>query len=160
MKRIFQIIGLLIMQYGFCNEPNKELVTQYLKAFENNESLQLNAYLAQNVEVILMNELRQAPFTRYSEMSRNLSVRCLCLHRAIEGFKIEIDTILSEGNVVFVNYTISGIQKGPFLGIDSTNKPIFIRMMTIFSIENGKICKLTEMWNEYSVMKQIGYLAL
>jgi predicted ester cyclase len=68
--------------------------------------------------------------------------------------------MLADGNKVVARIQIQGVQRGSFLGIEPTNKPVVIKEFVILTIEGGKITHLNEVWNELGVMKQIGYIAL
>jgi predicted ester cyclase len=91
-------------------------------------------------------------------MSKNLKIRAAALKKAFPDYTLQYGDFVYDGNKVVATITLSGTQKGPFLGIAPTNKPIHLKFVDIFTIENGKIVEISQMWNELSVMKQIGYI--
>lgn len=66
---------------------------------------------------------------------------------AIPGFGMTINGVLTEeGDVVFADVTMTGIQKGPFLGVESTGSKITMRAFVMYELENYKIKGKLEMW--------------
>ena len=61
---------------------------------------------------------------------------------------IKIEDILQEGNKVVVRSTISGTQKGPFLGYPAKNRKMTIQAVDIHEVKDGKIIQTwhTEDW--------------
>ncbi|MCB1108125.1 MAG: ester cyclase [Chlamydiia bacterium] len=142
------------------NSENKLVVQNYYKAFqENNVSALLNV-LAPNYGIVNANLVQDTSYYRYPTMSKNQKIRMQAFHHAFPELTIQIMELVAENNRVFAYVTYSGIQRGAFLGIIPTGKPILIRQFAIFSIQNGRISHITEMDNEYSVMEQIGYVLL
>ncbi len=58
---------------------------------------------------------------------------------AFPDFKINIDNLIAKEDRVMARYTISGTQKGQFLGLAPTNEPMTISGLDIFRLDNGKI---------------------
>jgi len=148
----------------FTNNENhsqsEQVVRDFLLAVAANDLGKVDQFADQNVRITTVNDLKQMHYAKHAEMSKNLKVRIRALHSSLDNIKIEVQNIIQEGNQVFAYYTLSGIQKGNFLGIAPTDKPVFIRVMSLFTVEDGKIDTITEMWNEYSVMKQLSHFLL
>jgi len=68
--------------------------------------------------------------------------------------------MVAEGNKVLARIQISGVQRGSFLGVEATNKPVIMKVFALLTINGGKISHLNESWNELGVMKQMGYIIL
>ena len=142
------------------HSENKLIVQRYYKAFqENNASALMNA-LAPNYGIVNANLVQDTSFYRFPTMSKNLKVRMEAFHHAFPELTIQIMELIAENNRVFAYTTFRGIQKGAYLGIIPTSKPILIRQFAVFTVQNGRITHITEMDNEYSVMEQIGYVLL
>lgn len=139
---------------------NKVLVRKFYEAFENNDTKGMNELLTSNYRVQDSNVVFDSDYSKYDAFSKNLSVRAKSLHEALPNFKLTILDMLVDGNKVVARIQIQGIQRGRFLGVLGTNKPVVIKEFAIFTIEGGEISHLNEIWNELGVMKQIGYIAL
>ena len=139
---------------------NKMIVKEFYNAFAKNEPKQLNELLASNYNVQDSTVVFDSTYSRYDAFSKNLTVRTQALHQALPNFKFTLIDMIAEGNKVFARIQIQGIQKGCFLGVEPTGKPVVIKLFAIFTIEGGKIAHINEIWNELGVMKQMGYVAL
>lgn len=63
---------------------------------------------------------------------------------AFPNYELTIDNLLTKEDRVMVCYTISGIQRNPFLGKPPTNKRTTIRGIDVFRLNNGKV---VEYWD-------------
>lgn len=141
-------------------EYNKGVVLDFYSALQDNNNEALNALLAPEYRVVNIGEVQDSSYSKFTEMSKNLKVRMTALHKALPDFKLDVSEILVDGNKALARITISGIQKGTFLGIVPTQKPLHIKFLDVLTIKDGKIIHIAEMWNELSVMKQLGYFVL
>ena len=139
---------------------NKALVEKFYDAFETNDSRIINELLASKYGVQDSTVVFDSSYSKYDAFSKNLSIRVRALHEALPKFKLTIIEMLADGNKVLARVQIQGVQRGSFLGVAPTDKPIVIKEFAIFTIEGGKITHLNEVWNELGVMKQIGYIVL
>ena len=110
--------------------------------------------------MINFGEIAETSYSKFTEMSKNLKVRVGALHKALPDLDVKINEVLAERNKVMVQATISGIQKGDFMGIAPTNKPVHIKFISVLTIRDEKIQMISEMWNEINVMKQLGFIVL
>jgi len=175
MKKIALLLALMITAFanqgelchiitprggGDPQEANKKIVQQFYDAFRKNDPQAMKSILASNHTVQDANVIFDSSYSRYDAFSKNLIVRLSALHKALPDFTLQVIELLSEGNKVVARVQIQGAQKGPFLGIEPTNKSVVIKEFVIFTIEGGEITHLNEIWNELSVMKQIGAVLL
>lgn len=140
------------------HEDNSLLVNQFYEIMQNNDIQKLSSILSVDYHVSNAGDLQDSSYSKFTEMSKNLPVRITALHKALPDFKLTMTELLIDGNQVLARGTLSGIQKGTFLGVAPTNKPIHIKFFNIITIKDNKIVNITEMWNELSVMKQLGYI--
>ena len=141
-------------------QENKNIVTAFYQAIEENDPHKLKTILSPQYKVIDASTPFTSDYSKHDAMSKKLSVRVRALHEAFPDLSVHPIAMLTEGNNVFAKVTMTGIQKGNFLGVTPTNKPVTIKTFAIFTIEDGRIAMIQEMWNELSVMKQIGYFAV
>lgn len=142
------------------HSENKAIVQQFYDAFEKNDPRTINDLLASNYKVQDSNVVFDSSYSKYAVFSKNINVRVQALHEALPDFKLNLIEMLADGNKVIARIQIHGIQRGSFLGIEKTDKPVVIKAFVIFTIEGGKITHINEIWNELGVMKQIGYIVL
>lgn len=76
--------------------------------------------------------------------------------RAFPDLRFIIADTIAEGSEVVLHWTLSGTQKGEFLGIPPTNQCALIAGTSIFRIEEGKIAEIWNNWNLLSLMQQLG----
>jgi predicted ester cyclase len=141
-------------------DNNKNIVLGFYKAMQDNNPDKLNSFLALDYQIINAGEVQESPYSKFTEMSKNLTIRTTALHKALPNFKLDVSEILVDGNKVLARVTISGIQKGVFLGIIPMQQPIHIKFFDLITLKDEKIVHIAEMWNELSIMKQLGYIVL
>lgn len=139
---------------------NKQIVKEFYDAFSKEDARKMNDLLASNYGVQDSNVIFDSSYSKYDAFSKNFDVRMKSLHQALPNFNLTIIETMSEANKVLARIQITGIQRGPFLGVEPTDKPVTIKMFVLFSIEAGKITHINEVWNEFDVMKQIGFIVL
>jgi predicted ester cyclase len=142
-----------------CNK-NKLVIEDFYLAYQNNDTSFFSKIMDKNYGISNAAEIHEMSYSKYSEMSKNIKVRVQAMHKALPNFSLEVKELFSDGNKVFSKVTISGIQKGEFLGTVPTNKPIHINVYAVFTVEDNKIQHISEMWNELSVMRQLGCVML
>lgn len=141
-------------------ENEKQLVMKFYDSVQNNDLQGLSSILAADYQVTNAGDIQELSYSKFTEMSKNLKIRVTALHKALPGFSLVVSEVLVDGTKVIAKSTLSGVQKGTFLGVAPTNKLIHIKCLSIFTIQDDKIKEISEMWNELSVMKQLGYIVL
>ncbi len=63
----------------------------------------------------------------------------LMVNRTFEGYEVTVDQVVTDGAAVAVRWTGGGTFREPFFGIAATQQPAFMRGMTFFHVEDGKI---------------------
>ena len=76
----------------------------------------------------------------------------LAWHDAFAGFRVVIDDVIREGEMVVVRGTNSGRHQGEFLGFAPTGQDMESTVVFIFRIECGQIA---ETWVEGSVHEEL-----
>ncbi len=175
MKKVVILLALIVSAFSAEKElahiitpkggsdplsDNKQIIREFYQAFNENDLKTMNSLLASNYKVQDSTAVFDSTYSKYDAFSKNLTVRSRALHEALPDFKLKVVTMMAEGNRVLARVEIQGIQRGPFLGVEPTNKPVVIKTFALFTIDGGKISRLNEVWNELGVMKQIGYIVL
>ena len=73
--------------------------------------------------------------------------------------RFNIEDTIAERNEVVLHWTANGTHKGPFLGMEPTNRKASVSGTSIFRIDNGKIVEQWADWNLMSLMEQLGISA-
>ena len=69
---------------------------------------------------------------------------------------VAVDHMVADDENVAIAYTMTGTQKGEFLGIAPTGKKIHARGMQIARFERGKIVERWGSSDELGILKQLG----
>ena len=80
----------------------------------------------------------------------------------LDGFPdlcISIDQLLAIGDKVVGVFTFTGTHKGDLFGITPTGRPISVRQIAIYRLENGKVVDEWEVSDQLGLMRQIGAYA-
>jgi steroid delta-isomerase-like uncharacterized protein len=78
--------------------------------------------------------------------------------KALPDMRVQVNHIVAEGDLVSVYWTASGTNTAAGWGIPATGKSVSVSGMTLFRFEGGLIQEEWSVFNEYSIMKQLGLL--
>lgn len=78
---------------------------------------------------------------------------------AFPDLRFTIEDMIGERNEVVVHWTVRGTHKGPFLGMQPTNRPCTVSGTSISRIEGGKLVEHWADWNVMTLMEQLGVSA-
>jgi steroid delta-isomerase-like uncharacterized protein len=65
------------------------------------------------------------------------------IRSAVPDARYEVDDLIAEGDKVVVRWRMIGTHKGAFRGIEPSGRPITLRGVAIYRVQNGK---LMERW--------------
>jgi steroid delta-isomerase-like uncharacterized protein len=77
------------------------------------------------------------------------------IHGAFPDMKITIEDAFGEGNKVVVRWSSVMTHSGNDLGIPATKKKIRISGISIAHIENGKVARGWDNWDQLAMMEQL-----
>jgi steroid delta-isomerase-like uncharacterized protein len=75
---------------------------------------------------------------------------------AFPDLRFTIEDMIGERNEVVQHWTVRGTHRGPFLGIQPTNRQCTVSGTSISKIEGGKITEHWADWNVMTLMEQLG----
>jgi steroid delta-isomerase-like uncharacterized protein len=78
---------------------------------------------------------------------------------AFPDLRFTIEDMIGERNEVVVHWTVRGTHKGPFLGVQPTNRPCTVSGTSISRMEGGKVVEHWADWNVMTLMEQLGVSA-
>jgi steroid delta-isomerase-like uncharacterized protein len=76
--------------------------------------------------------------------------------KALPDMRVEVSHIVAEGDLVSVYWIASGTNTAPGWGMPATGKSVSVHGMTLFRFERGLIQEEWSIFNEYSILKQLG----
>jgi predicted ester cyclase len=79
---------------------------------------------------------------------------------AFPDFHRSMEDIIAEGDKVVARYTATGTQQGEFMGIPPTGKRVTFGWITIYRIAAGKVAEEWLVFDQLSLMRQIGAVRL
>lgn len=79
-------------------------------------------------------------------------------HEGFADFHVTLESVISEGDMVAMRGTFSGVQKGGFMGVPPTNQRVAWQAMAFYRVANGK---LVERWANHDLLgllQQVGII--
>ncbi|MFL6398952.1 MAG: ester cyclase [Nitrososphaeraceae archaeon] len=122
-------------------EKNKELIKSFIdEVFDKRNLAATGKYLAANL-------------TDGAGKTRELFKKSLAtLFSGFPDLHVSIEHMLAEND--FLNFT--GMHKGQFEGMPTTNRSVKIRSADLYRIENGKIVEHWDVVDRLDLLKQTG----
>jgi steroid delta-isomerase-like uncharacterized protein len=75
---------------------------------------------------------------------------------AFPDMQITLHDVLGEGETVATRGSWKGTHKGPFMGIPATGKPVDVKFMDFWRLENGKAVENWVQMDMLGLMQQLG----
>lgn len=69
-----------------------------------------------------------------------------------------VDETYVDDDTVILPYTATGTHEGPIMGIEPTGREIEVKGIFVYSVEEGRLAKGTDMWDAFGLLAQIGAL--
>lgn len=79
--------------------------------------------------------------------------------KALPDMRVKVNHIVAEGDLVSVSWTASGTNTAAGAGMPATGKSVTVNGMTLFRFERGLIQEEWSVFDQYSILKQLGLLA-
>jgi steroid delta-isomerase-like uncharacterized protein len=132
-------------------QDNKQIVRRFIEECWNQGKTNL-------VSELLANNCRfhDEVFPHLASGADNLRRHIESCRSGFPDLKFTIDDTIAERDEVVVHWTASGTHKGPFLGMQPTNKKANVSGTSIYRLENSKIIESWANWNLMSMMQQLG----
>jgi predicted ester cyclase len=81
------------------------------------------------------------------------------LRSAVPDARYEVDDLIAEGDRVVVRWRLLGTHKGAFRGIAPTGRPIVLKGIAIYRVENGRLMERWVVSDLYGVLEESGALS-
>jgi steroid delta-isomerase-like uncharacterized protein len=139
---------------GAEQDQNKEIVLRNYEEIWNQGKLEV-------ADEIVDENFKDHPPTRFFDVGligpASLKEAVSHFREAFSDFHDTMENIVAEGDRVAYLGTISGTQDGELFGFPATGKPMQVRGVNFFRIENGKI---RERWGQFDVLTMMVQLGL
>ncbi|MGQ3215309.1 MAG: ester cyclase [Shinella sp.] len=150
--KILPLVASLLVGQGVMAAPESQemaIAVKWYEDFDRNQPEILEAILSDT-----WRDIPDAPDTAPGAQTAKAVLKML--HTAFPDFRIAVEDIVAEGNMIVVRSTISGTQTGPFAGLPASGKKLRIQAVDIHLVEGGKIQKTwhTEDW--MTGLRQLG----
>jgi steroid delta-isomerase-like uncharacterized protein len=109
-------------------------------------------------ELVQPNALIRTPLpleTTGAEAVREVFAR---LHRVFPDLHITIEDLVEEGDKIVSRNTVTGRQRGEYMGIPPTGKSVTYNEIFIFPFADGRIAETWGVVDVFSQMKQLGVI--
>lgn len=127
---------------------NEGVVQAMLELANRHDSSAIHAYLAEVMHAV-------NPDTGASTASRMHMVQS-ALMTGFPDLQYRMDRLISAGNSVVIECTLSGTHTGTFAGVSPTNKKVEIPAAFCVEIEGGKLVDCRSYIDTLTLMVQIG----
>ena len=77
---------------------------------------------------------------------------------AFPCYRLDVDEMLAEGDLVSVRGMIRGVHQGPFMGVAATGNPVEFSIYITYRVQDGKIVDHWMLTDDVALMRQIGMI--
>ena len=119
-------------------EQNKEIVRKMLKAFNSGDTKAVEELLHPDI-VDKSRAIGLEPEVRKQHPRQRVQVEMKREKEAFPDVKFKEESIVAEGDRVILRWSMTGTQKGPFVGRKATGKKVRVTGTEIVRIKDGKI---------------------
>lgn len=75
--------------------------------------------------------------------------------RAFPDKKTHLESLLPVDDKIIVRWSVTGTQRGQFQDLMPTHNPIHISGISIYTLVNGKITEVWQMWDRFGLYHQL-----
>jgi steroid delta-isomerase-like uncharacterized protein len=129
---------------------NESVIRAMLDLANRHDGTAIHAFLAEAMRL-------SRPGTGTSPASRQHAIQSALLE-AFPDLQYRMERMLSSGNTVVIECTLLGTHKGPFAGVQPTNKAIELPAVFSVEISDGKLTDCRSYLDTLALMEQLGAL--
>jgi len=137
------------------SEQNKQIVHRFMDECWNRGNVNTASEL-------LSNQVRfhDPVFPNLNPGIDNIKKHIEECRKAFPDLHFTIDDTIAERNEVVIHWTARGTHRGPFLGMQPTNRKATVNGTSIYRLEGAKITEEYANWNLATMMAQLGVVEL
>lgn len=80
------------------------------------------------------------------------------MHQAFPDIHYTIEDMVAEGDRIATRWTLRGTHQGEFFGIPATGNQVSVEGIHILRFVDGQIVECWEVWDQLSMLRQLGAL--
>lgn len=133
-------------------DENKELVQEYLAAWDDDEPDAITALLAEDFSTTYTDATGtdvQLDVDGFEDLVAGY-------FEAFSEFATEVHEMVAEDNWVMTRITYSGVHDGEFLGVPATGNHVEVEEFFSFRIEDGDITEMHYLGDNLDLLRQLG----
>jgi steroid delta-isomerase-like uncharacterized protein len=136
------------------SDDNKKIARRFMEECWNKGRMEA-------VDEVVSNNCRfhDPVFPSLTSGAENLKQHITMCRNAFPDLKFTIEDTIAERNEVVLHWTAHCTHRGPFLGMQATDKSAKVSGTMICRIDRGKIVEQWSDWNLLSLMEQLGLAA-
>lgn len=136
-------------------DVNKKVVQRFVEECWNQGDLnKVSQYLTDQVR------FHDPVFPNLGTGLQNIKNHIEACHKAFPDLRFTIDDTIAERNEVVLHWRANGTHRGPFLGMQPTNRKFNLEGTSIYRLENSKIAEEHANWNLATMMQQLGVIEI
>jgi steroid delta-isomerase-like uncharacterized protein len=109
-------------------------------------------------DVVDPNVVSHSPFPDQKPGAEGLKEAILQFREAFPDLYTKAEDILTDGDKVVGRFTVTGTQKGEFMGMPASGKKITYEEIAIVRFKNGKIVEHWAVADTLAMMQQLGMI--
>jgi steroid delta-isomerase-like uncharacterized protein len=82
----------------------------------------------------------------------------MAIRAAFPDWRSSIDDMVAEGDKIAARWTVTGTQRGPYMGLPPTGRQIVMREAGFLRIEGGKLVEIWRVADELTMLRELGAL--
>ena len=131
-------------------EENKAIIRRIYDEFLNQGNI--NAF----DELVSSNLVENEDLADFPPTAEGVKQFFAMFRSAFPDLRATIHDLIAEGDKVVARATWSASQKGEFMGVPPSGKPVTFGVIDVFRITNGKVVEHWGQSDELGLMQQIG----
>lgn len=131
-------------------KQNKALMKRFYDEVANKGDLKLID------ELIAADFVEHEDFPGLAEGREGLKQFFSMIRSAFDGFRMDIEDLVAEGDKVVARITMRGTHKGEFMGIKGTGKTISVSAIDILRYADGRAVEHWGVTDAMAMMEQLG----
>jgi steroid delta-isomerase-like uncharacterized protein len=130
---------------------NKQLVEAFIQdLFTKGDLEAVDRYLDPN----FVNH--DAPFPGAPDGLEGMRLAASNYRQALPDWHTDVEQLIAEDDLVVEVFTASGTHRGELMGVPGTGKPLTLRGVNIFRIQDGQIVERWGRLDEHGLLQQLG----
>ena len=138
------------------DKDNINVVRKLFEAYNKNDSHKLSAFDAIMAANVRFND---PALSNHAVGLKEMKQGESSLLIAFPTKKISVDYIFATQDKVVVRWSSTGVQQGSYQGIAPTHKQVTVSGMSIYTLANGKIVEVWQLWDRLALMEQLNPLS-